>query len=275
MRKFLLLGLICSNLLAYTPLSTREGNLITWNDLLVTGQKIKWHVEGDSLMLRESVLYATKAWTYAAEGGLAFEEGVGGITIRWVDKPDYFPAGIAGWAKILHETTGKITSVEIEVNKALRFELVETLSSLSLPALMLHEFGHALGLNHSIIDGAGGNQPTMYPFLISGGETLHEDDIAGIKALYPSAFFEVSLPEIVVAPLYTRPNFLKVRGNLVFSIDLKEEVQWYFGDGTYETSKSPVVHRYKKKGTYIVRAVVLGRLIEKTIIIHNRRPKIP
>ena len=47
-----------------------------------------------------------------------------------------------------------------------------------------HEFGHALGLGHSTFASA-----TMYPSVSScatGNRTLDADDIAGVRALYPS-----------------------------------------------------------------------------------------
>jgi hypothetical protein len=46
-----------------------------------------------------------------------------------------------------------------------------------------HEFGHALGLGHSTISGT-----TMYPSTSSCNQSprsLHNDDIAGVRALYP------------------------------------------------------------------------------------------
>ena len=48
-----------------------------------------------------------------------------------------------------------------------------------------HEFGHALGLGHSTVNGA-----TMFPSVSScneGNRTLDPDDIAGIQLLYPPA----------------------------------------------------------------------------------------
>jgi Matrixin len=47
-----------------------------------------------------------------------------------------------------------------------------------------HEFGHALGLDHSTVDGA-----TMYPSMStcsSAARSLDADDIAGVVSLYPS-----------------------------------------------------------------------------------------
>jgi hypothetical protein len=75
-----------------------------------------------------------------------------------------------------------------------------------LKAVMTHEFGHMLGLDHSQInvachggfgcpdaDSAAG-LPTMFPFLVDEAEmsTLATDDVAGISALYPEPNFETT-----------------------------------------------------------------------------------
>ncbi|MFB3922333.1 MAG: hypothetical protein ACE145_11465 [Terriglobia bacterium] len=72
-------------------------------------------------------------------------------------------------------------------------------SSLLLP-VMIHEFGHMIGLDHSQVNvnclgfcGAVDSEglPTMFPILVDpeAMSTPAVDDIAGISALYPSATF--------------------------------------------------------------------------------------
>jgi hypothetical protein len=53
-----------------------------------------------------------------------------------------------------------------------------------LQSVMLHEFGHALGLGHSSVQGA-----VMWPALFAGvlARTLQNDDLDGLRELYPSA----------------------------------------------------------------------------------------
>ncbi len=75
----------------------------------------------------------------------------------------------------------------------------------SLGRVMLHEIGHALGLDHA----AAGS--TMYGFYSAGWDALQPDDIAGVRQLYgaaaqvmpptdPSQFPAVGGPSAVPVP---------------------------------------------------------------------------
>jgi hypothetical protein len=50
---------------------------------------------------------------------------------------------------------------------------------IDLPTVLLHEFGHALGLGHSTDPAS-----VMYPFYSGARRSLHADDIAGIQFIY-------------------------------------------------------------------------------------------
>jgi hypothetical protein len=57
--------------------------------------------------------------------------------------------------------------------------------------VLAHEFGHFFGLDHSQIDSAQGMTPSnyalMYPIAYRTLVSLHEDDVAAVTSLYPSA----------------------------------------------------------------------------------------
>uniref|UniRef100_A0A1Y1L8M9 Peptidase metallopeptidase domain-containing protein n=1 Tax=Photinus pyralis TaxID=7054 RepID=A0A1Y1L8M9_PHOPY len=65
--------------------------------------------------------------------------------------------------------------------------------------VVLHEIGHTLGLRHSSDENA-----LMFPYYNSNMITLHEDDIAGIRALYPSDTAGTPSPENKTYHLSTR-----------------------------------------------------------------------
>jgi hypothetical protein len=56
--------------------------------------------------------------------------------------------------------------------------------------VLVHEFGHFFGLDHSQLDGTQGlatsNYVLMYPIAYRTLQTLHEDDVAAVTALYPT-----------------------------------------------------------------------------------------
>ncbi|HET8834717.1 MAG TPA: Ig-like domain repeat protein, partial [Gemmatimonadales bacterium] len=57
--------------------------------------------------------------------------------------------------------------------------------------VITHEIGHLVGLDHTQLDSSQGlassNYPMMYPVAYRSTQTLHEDDVAAISALYPDA----------------------------------------------------------------------------------------
>lgn len=75
------------------------------------------------------------------------------------------------------------------------------LTQAEFESVIVHEFGHLLGLDHSQINGldpTNDDQPTMFPLYQWGTamRSLAPDDIGWISHLYPSAQFDVSFGSI-------------------------------------------------------------------------------
>lgn len=76
-----------------------------------------------------------------------------------------------------------ITEADIVFNPTLPWSTLGTATRQDIEAVCTHEVGHAVGQDHSPIVNA-----TMYPFIFQGStvaRTLSEDDLAGLRTLYP------------------------------------------------------------------------------------------
>ena len=64
-------------------------------------------------------------------------------------------------------------------------------SDTTMSNVITHEVGHLIGMDHTEVDGGMGlatsNYPMMYPIAYRTSTTLHEDDVAGVSALYPDS----------------------------------------------------------------------------------------
>ena len=79
----------------------------------------------------------------------------------------------------------------ILITTSITLRLVDCLGSFggrngqSLRYVAVHEIGHALGLQHSNVQGA-----VMWPTVKTGTPTLHQDDINGITSLYGECMYQ-------------------------------------------------------------------------------------
>jgi hypothetical protein len=90
---------------------------------------------------------------------------------------------------------------------------VTSSSDAELQAVMTHEFGHMIGLDHSQINldcltgtcssAELNGVPIMFPVLLSTQTNLRTDDIAGVSTLYPGASFSSSRGRITGRVLFT------------------------------------------------------------------------
>ena len=129
------------------------------------------------------------------------------------------PSSVLGFATALCFTTDGTNN---NFNRGLalingKFVTALPSSTTLVKAVMIHEFGHMIGLDHSQInldcltgtcspaelDGL----PTMFPVLLDGAEeamsTLATDDIAAISALYPESTFPTSTGRITGRVLFS------------------------------------------------------------------------
>jgi hypothetical protein len=96
---------------------------------------------------------------------------------------------IAGFAGSAYYTSGPLSGTYVEGRAVLNGALAIT--DATLTTVLAHELGHFFGLSHSQLDATQGlaanNFVLMYPIAYRTLQTLHEDDVAAVSALYPTA----------------------------------------------------------------------------------------
>lgn len=122
--------------------------------------------------------------TCFAAAGLTDWPGPQNVVIwRPLELWDYPRDHVAETVKTNDMETGAIFDADIELNAGHPFAIDGSPDAIDLVGTLVHEFGHALGLEHSPVPGS-----VMNPRIHNGDQarrTLHPDDIAGIRALYP------------------------------------------------------------------------------------------
>jgi hypothetical protein len=235
--------LIPSSAFAYKIKTTESGKHILWSKNKVI---IQVAPEVEEMLgvedSNESTLSAADAWRgFGNSPDLVVESGeseestdengtpIVGLKVGspWAYKPNNLAVTVTTY----NEVTGQIIKAEVLLNENSRFELfgeegkkpVET-RNYDIEAVLVHEFGHLLGLQ----DNDGDPAVTMWP-IIEPGETikrtLEEDDQQGVVAAYaqglaPSANYSetpIACQQMSVAGLHRGPSNLELA---IFSLAL-------------------------------------------------------
>lgn len=170
----------CMNLQAFELLGVR------WNTT------VYWRVQDDApAFVRESVLHSIEQYTAVSE--IKFEEVCSGENLLIRYEKDLVPFDYLGVTGFTANSDGFITKATIIINANKIY--AETLKKRQLrqykrfriyhyylKTLMLHEMGHAVGVNHNELP-----ESIMSPSIPSGiFKKFSADDIIGIQALYGS-----------------------------------------------------------------------------------------
>jgi hypothetical protein len=152
-----------------------------------------------------AVELAALAWAGAtcADGALPsvtlrpVDESGGRAKVRVKFRGDswpYPPRALAG-THTKFDHSGYFTEATVEVNTfGYAFSLNPTMGEADLVGVLTHEFGHAIGLDHSQIQGA-----TMVdvssPFWTTKLATIEQDDVDGLCSVYPPGAKAPESPE--------------------------------------------------------------------------------
>jgi len=275
---------------AYQPFISSRQNTYKWN---VAAGPVRWSVlPGAPESVRESMLIVTKTWSDATNGAVVFEEGPGGISVEWDPTGAKLPDALyLAYAYFHANNADQIYSATITIN-ALTYTwqrggasgvgpVVNGKREANLDSVLMHELGHALGLDHSCknpsaIVGAisATDLPTMNSVILPGAETLHTDDDAGIKALYATGTPAPPPPgtAIVASPLKGKAPL-----NVSFSTNDGSIALWDFGTGKKRDidSGANATHKFTAPGTYTVSATANGVTTTITIEVERKGKRAP
>jgi hypothetical protein len=115
------------------------------------------------------------------------------VKFRWDSWP-YPPRALAG-THTKFDHLGNFTEATVEVNTfGYDFSLNPTTGEADLVGVLAHEFGHAIGLDHSRIQGATMVEVSS-PFWTERLATLEQDDVDGLCSVYPPGAKAPDSPE--------------------------------------------------------------------------------
>lgn len=210
-----------------------SAHAFTVNDHQHLGTYITYSVPDD---IARFIPYALDSWSCAVDNQITYARLPIGqeVTISIVEVPDLGKSPL-----------GTIEGITSQVGRSALITLREG----SPYSAIMHEIGHALGLNHSTDPNA-----VMYPFLSL--PYLGQDDIDGIRYIYGLSPFTFDFK------VRQHKHLLKVL--LPFSKDGRflSWIEW--GDATATNWKLRAAHRYPR-GVYTLRVVYRGIAMSKQI----------
>lgn len=273
----------------YQPFMTTANVPYTWNLAALPGGTIQWKVSDSAPpMVHDAMVNCTQIWSDATGGVLKFAEGSSGILVDWdptgtmIVDPLYL-----AYTTFNADTSNHIASAHMIVNASnytwqrggyggIGAAGPDGKRSANLDSVVLHELGHALGLDHSDKNPTAivgtvvpGDPPTMNSLIFPNAGTLHTDDITGIRALYSGAAAPAEVSPLTLSSTSTSGNApLKVTLNQTGG---DASTTWDFGDGS-NGSGMLVKHRFTAPGTYTVKATC-GQSIGTMTIQVNKKGK--
>jgi hypothetical protein len=267
--------------------TTPQGKPYAWSQSTTV---IRWSVEPAApAIVRESVLFAIETWSSATSSVLKFEEGPGGIAVVWDSSGDKIIDSIfLAYTTFTADGNSNINGGRITVN-AYNYTwrrggyggvgpIANGKREANLDSVMLHELGHALGLDHSDKNPSAlvgtvspGDYPTMNSIIYDGAQTLHIDDETGVRSLYNAGSPPAAVLPITATPLSGPRNMVVSFSNA----EGAEDTDWDFGDGGIASGAS-VQHKFTALGTYTVTAKSNGLTAQVTIEIKKnvKQPKV-
>jgi hypothetical protein len=115
----------------------------------------------------------TSRVAFRSEAGFGLKAGRDGINSVTAADGLFEGSGFIAFATTWFDDQGRILEGDIQIDPAM-------VSKIDLEAVIQHEVGHLLGLDH-----AGNLSSVVYPFIQEQGEPLSVHDRIGIAALYP------------------------------------------------------------------------------------------
>jgi hypothetical protein len=161
----------------------------------ITGSRTLSQVANTSYGTWDAVATATIAFTRGADVAASTAYGYDGVNILKTNltAQEYSQTGagdaLAITGTVSSAVTGDVLDADIIFNPTVPFSTDPTTPSnrIDFEAVLTHEIGHLLGLDHSAILAA-----TMFPRIgdgVSAPRALTADDIAGVSSLYPTASY--------------------------------------------------------------------------------------